>query len=194
MHGQASQPELDRRDIGLTRPSVSRTYDYYLGGGDNFEIDRAAAHEVMNRLPNTRLIAQENRAFLGRAVRYLAGSCGIHQYIDIGSGLPTQENVHQVAQKIAPDSRVIYINNDPIVLSRGRALLAENGYTTVVTTDLRKPETILNDPDLRRLIDPSVPVAVLMNAILHFLSDQEHPYGLVAAYQIATRISRLSHD
>jgi hypothetical protein len=163
-------------------PSVARMYDYYLGGKDNFRADREAAEEALRRVPNGQILATENREFLGRAVRFLAER-GIHQFIDIGSGLPTQDNIHQVAQRVAPGARVVYIDNDPIVLCHGRALLAANGNTTVITADLRQPQTVLNNPELLRLIDPSLPVAVLMIAILHFIPDEDEPGRFVQAYR-----------
>jgi hypothetical protein len=175
-HGRAD-------DLDLSRPSVARMYDYCLGGKDNYAVDRDAAEEALRRVPNGRVLAEENRAFLRRVVRYLAGECGIRQFVDIGSGLPTQENVHQVAQAIAPDCRVVYVDNDPIVLCHGRALLATNEDTTVITADLRDPASILDHPELRQLIDPALPVAVLMIAILHFITDREHPYGLTGAFR-----------
>jgi SAM-dependent methyltransferase len=180
-HQYVNEPTSGRLD--LTTPSVSRMYDYFLGGHDNLAMDRPAADAVIRRLPSTRLMALENRAFLGRIVRYLAGECGIRQFIDIGSGLPTQKNVHQVAQTIAPATRVVYIDNDPVVLSHARALLAENDNTAVITADLRDPTALLGHPALRRLIDPSLPVAVLMVAILHFITDEERPYGLLHSYR-----------
>jgi O-methyltransferase involved in polyketide biosynthesis len=164
-------------------PSVARMYDYYLGGKDNYAVDRDAAEQALRLVPNGRILARENRDFLDRAVRYLAGECGIRQFIDIGSGLPTQENVHQVAQDIAPGARVVYVDNDPIVLCHGRALLATNDDTTVITADLREPDSILKHPELLRLINPSLPVAVLMIAILHFIPDQAQPYDIVEAYR-----------
>jgi hypothetical protein len=169
--------------IDLSRPSVARMYDYYLGGKDNYAVDRDAAEQALRLVPNGRVLARENRAFLGRVVRYLAGECGIRQFLDIGSGLPTRENVHQVAQDIAPDSRVVYVDNDPIVLCHGRALLATNDDTAVITADLRDPASILDHRQLRRLIDPSRPVAVLMIAILHFITDHQRPYGLTGAFR-----------
>jgi hypothetical protein len=176
-----NEPAIGR--LYLTTPSVARMYDYYLGGKDNYAVDRDAAEQALCLVSNGRVLARENREFLRRVVRYLVGQCGIRQFLDIGSGLPTQENVHQVAQAIAPDARVVYVDNDPIVLCHGRALLATNQDTTVITADLRDPASILDHPELRRLIDPSLPVAVLMIAILHFITDRERPYGLTGAFR-----------
>jgi hypothetical protein len=158
-------------------------YNYFLGGKDNFAVDREAAHEVETRLPTVRPMMVANRQFLGRAVRYLTRECGIRQFIDIGSGLPSQGNVHQIAQEIAPDARVVYVDNDPVVLAHGRALLATNEGTTVLTADLRQPASILGHPELLELIDPTKPVAVLMIAVLHFIRDEERPAELVGVFR-----------
>jgi SAM-dependent methyltransferase len=152
--------------------------DYYLGGKDNFAADRAAADAVIQAVPEIRTIAVAARAFLGRAVRYLVDQ-GIRQFIDIGAGLPTQENVHQVAQRAAPESRVVYVDNDPIVLLHARALLDENENTTVVEGDVKRPQEILADPRLRKLVDLDRPVGVLLNSILHYLAHGEKPKEIV---------------
>lgn len=123
--------------LDVSRPSVARMYDYYLGGKDNFEVDRRHAEEVIRRSPHVPLMARANREFLGRAVRFLAGEAGIRQFIDIGTGLPTRENVHQVAQRTDPRVRVVYVDNDPHVLSHARALLADNPNTHAMGGDLR---------------------------------------------------------
>jgi hypothetical protein len=157
----------------------ARVYDYWLGGKDNYPADRAAAQAVMAELPDIPLTAKENRAFLRRVVRFLAAEAGIRQFLDIGSGLPTQGNVHQVAQQVAPDARIVYIDNDPIVLVHGRALLAGSN-TAVVQADLREPDAILDDPETRQLIDFDQPTAVLLSAILHHIRDEEDPAGIVA--------------
>jgi S-adenosyl methyltransferase len=179
-----TSPDAGRpRPVDTTTPSVARIYDYLLDGKDNFQVDRDAAEEVESRLPAVRHMMRENRAFLRRVVHFLAGECGIRQFIDIGSGLPTQGNVHEIAQKINADARVVYVDNDPIVLAHGRALLATNGRTRVITADLRQPASILDNPLLRELIDPNEPVAVLMIAILHFIPDEENPGELVKAFR-----------
>ena len=170
--------------IDTTIPNVARVWDYQLGGKDNFEVDRAAA-DALNEAcravgaPDGRDVARENRAFIRRAVGYLAGPAGIDQFVDIGSGLPTQGNVHQIAQKVNPDAKVVYVDYDPLVLAHGRALLAVNDNTTVITADLRQPDEILGNPDLRALIDLSQPIAVLLVAVLHLLPDDENPAGIV---------------
>ncbi|MCK9904798.1 SAM-dependent methyltransferase [Frankia sp. Cpl3] len=177
-------PGWQPQGIDISIPSVARVYDAILGGKDNFPVDRAIAEELVAFVPDGREAAIYNRAVLGRGVRYLAEQ-GIRQFIDLGSGLPTARNTHQVAQEIIPEARVIYVDNDPIVLAHGRALLAENRYTTVITADVRQPEEILSHPDLRSLIDFDQPVGLLMLGIIHHLNDEEDPDGLVARYRNA---------
>ncbi len=159
------------RGIDPTVPSVARIYDFLLGGKDNFAVDRAAAEKLLELTPNVREGVRENRRFLKRAVRLMAGR-GIRQFLDIGAGLPTQENVHQVAQAEAPDSRVVYIDNDPIVLTHGRALLADNKQTIVLDGDMRTPEAILDDPQVTAHLDFTQPVGLLMLSVLHFIPEQ----------------------
>jgi len=158
--------------IDPTVPSVARIYDYLLGGKDNFAADRAAAEKLIELTPNVREGVRGNRRFLSRAVRFLADS-GIRQFLDIGAGLPTQENVHEVALRAAPDSHIVYVDNDPIVLTHGRALLADYTNTIVVDGDLRNPAGILDDPRVTGHLDFSKPVAVLLVAILHFIDDND---------------------
>jgi hypothetical protein len=145
-------------------------YNYYLGGHDNFAADRIAALKLTEGLPEVPLVARANRAFLGRVVRFLAGEAGIRQFLDLGTGLPTAGNVHQVAQAIAPDARVVYVDNDPMVLAHSRALKTGAGIA-VIHADLRDHDTILGHPDTRRLIDFSQPLAVLFVAVLYFVGD-----------------------
>ncbi|MES9542505.1 SAM-dependent methyltransferase [Actinomadura sp. NPDC000600] len=160
-------------------PNVPRMYDYLLGGKDNYAADREAVEEVVRHAPDTPLMARENRAFLRRAVRFLAES-GIRQFIDIGSGLPTQGNVHEIAHQVAPDARVVYVDVEPVVLVHGRALLAGTPQVTVIQGDARRPGEILADPEVTGLIDFDRPVAVLMLAVLHFIGDGDDPPGIVA--------------
>ncbi|MDF2706065.1 MAG: SAM-dependent methyltransferase [Nonomuraea muscovyensis] len=168
--------DLDRSLPGIdTRvPSVARMYDYYLGGKDNFPADREAAEkmiEIGRQMGNdARQIAQANRGFLGRAVRLLAES-GVRQFIDIGAGLPTQDNVHQVAGRHAPGSRVVYVDNDPVVLVHARALLAGAPDVVALPGDVRDPDAILDAPEVRAHLDLSRPYAVLLVAVLHFVVD-----------------------
>jgi hypothetical protein len=168
----------------VSKPSPARMYDYFLGGKDNFPADREAGVKVKAALGElmTHDIVWENRRFLQRAVRFLTES-GIRQFIDLGTGLPTQGNVHEVAQAVDPETRVVYVDNDPIVLAHGRALLGTNATTTVITADIRDPASIIGDPDLRALIDFSRPVAVLFVAVFHFIRDAEDPAGIVGAFR-----------
>ncbi|MFC0042411.1 SAM-dependent methyltransferase [Actinomadura rayongensis] len=174
------------RELDVSRATAARMYDYYLGGKDNFAADREAAEAVLSAAPEVRPIAVENRRFLQRAVRYLAREAGIRQFLDLGTGLPTQGNVHEIAQAEAPDARVVYVDSDPIVLVHARALLAGTGTTAVLTADLRDPETVLGDPQVRSLIDFDEPVAVLLAAVLHFVPDVDEPHRLVRQYVGAT--------
>jgi len=162
-------------------PSTARIYDYYLGGKDNYPADRAAAEHIIASMPNgvVRTAAVQNRKFLMRAVRHLTADLGIRQFLDIGTGLPTMNSVHQVAQSIAPDSRVVYVDHDPIVLAHSRNLLHGNRGATVIRQDLRDPVGILTDPQLRAMLDFGRPIAVLLVAVLHFVADTEDPYGVV---------------
>ena len=159
----------------------ARSYDYMLGGKDNFAADRAAAEASLKVWPDAVFTARANRAFLGRVVRYLTTGAGIRQFLDIGTGIPTAGNTHQVAQAIAPETRVVYVDNDPIVLSHARALLVshEAGATDYIDADLRDTGTILTQA--RRLLDFTKPVAVTMLAILHAIPDADDPHAIVAA-------------
>jgi hypothetical protein len=164
-------------------PSTARMYDYYLGGKDNYPADRAAAERIIAMMPNgvVRTGAVQNRKFLMRVVRYLAEDLGVRQFVDIGTGLPTMNSVHQVAQAVAPDSRVVYVDHDPVVLAHSRNLLHGHEGTAIIGRDLRDPAAILADPELRDMLDFSQPVAVLLVAVLHFVSDEEDPAALVRA-------------
>jgi hypothetical protein len=166
--------------IQTSRPSVARMYDYYLGGKDNYVVDRTAADQMMSAVPESKQMVQANRAFLVRAVHYLAAEMGIRQFLDIGSGLPTQHNVHEVAQAVDPASRVVYVDHDPHAVVHGRALLATGKNTLFTEGDLLQPEKILDDPKVRALIDFDQPVAILIVAILHFVSDEDDPIGILA--------------
>jgi hypothetical protein len=166
--------------IDTTVPTTARMYDYWLGGHDNFAADRKAALQVSEVAPEAPLMARENRKFLRRAVRYLAAEAGITQFLDIGTGLPTAGNVHQVAQEINGDARVVYADNDPMVMAHSRALKT-GGNTVVIEADLREPQVILGHPGTRRLIDFSLPLAVLLVAVLHFVGDGDQPHAIVSA-------------
>jgi hypothetical protein len=161
---------------------AARRYDYWLGGKDNFAADRASGDAVAAAFPTIRLAVRENRSFLRRAVRFLAEEAGIRQFLDIGTGLPTANNTHQVAQAIAPRSRIVYVDNDPMVLVHARALLTSSaeGATTYVDADLREPAKILDDPQLQRTLDFSQPVALMLVAVMHFILDEDDPYAVVS--------------
>ncbi|MEU1151224.1 SAM-dependent methyltransferase [Streptomyces sp. NPDC005863] len=170
--------------IDTSRPHPARIYDYLLGGKDHYEVDQRAADELAAVAPEVRIGVRANRAFLQRAVRHVVGS-GVRQILDIGTGLPTSPNVHETAQKIDPDVRVAYVDNDPIVKTHGDALLGGSGATSIVLGDLRDPDAVLRHPDVRRVIDFDEPVAVLLVAVLHFLTDAEQPGRIVAALRDA---------
>ncbi|MEP6696236.1 MAG: SAM-dependent methyltransferase [Pseudonocardiales bacterium] len=160
-------------DVDLTRPSIARVYDYVLGGKDNFAVDRNAAQSLMSAVPEVPVMARDNRDFLRRAVRYLVAEAGIRQLIDIGSGLPTVRNVHEIAHDENPGTRVVYADIDPVVLSHGRVLLADNDNTTVITADVRRADSVFDNPGLTGFIDQTQPFAVLLSGVLHHLSDAE---------------------
>ncbi|MFG3497590.1 SAM-dependent methyltransferase [Streptomyces sp. NPDC047928] len=165
--------------IDLSVPSVSRIYDYYLGGSHNFEVDREAARKAMEFMPGLPKIMQANRAFMRRAVRHAAAE-GITQFLDIGSGIPTFGNVHEVAQAATPDARVVYVDHDPVAVAHSRAVLAGDDRSTVVAADLRKPGEILTSPEVTGLLDLDRPVALLLVAVLHFIEDEDEPQRAVA--------------
>jgi hypothetical protein len=161
---------------------MARIYDYFLGGKNHFAADRATADQILQANPAIRVAARENRAFLGRAVSYLAAEAGIRQFLDIGTGLPTTGNVHEVAQAIAPTSRVVYVDNDPLVLTHARALLSSTpaGRTAYIHADLRDPRAILDDPATREVLDLSQPTALIMLATLHLIQDEDKPAEIIA--------------
>lgn len=166
-------------DTSIATPA--RMYDYWLGGHCNYAADRAMAELAVKHFPQSRDVAVHNRAFLGRAVRFCAQQ-GIRQFLDIGSGLPTQQNVHHVAQTVDPETRVVYVDNDPIVLAHGRALLAENDRTGYFEADVRDPRLILDAAGTRALIDFDQPVGLVLCAVLHFVPDADDPAALVRTY------------
>jgi hypothetical protein len=180
--GAALPPEID-----TSRPHAARMYDYYLGGKNHFAADRETADKVIAAMPGVRTGPRENRAFLGRAVRYLAAEAGIRQFLDIGTGLPATNSVHEVAQAVAPDARVVYVDNDPLVLVHARALLtsAPEGQTAYIQADLRDPGEILSSPVVRSVLDFSKPIALMLVAVLHFVGDEHKPAQLVAALRDA---------
>jgi len=166
--------------IDTKRPNVARMYDYWLGGKDNFEADRVAAEQVLTLLPGQRRSAFENRRFLRRAVRFLAGEAGIDQFLDIGVGLPTQGAVHEVAHEVNPGVRVAYVDYDPVVVSHGNVLLAAPDLSVVVREDIRRPKELLANPVIREHLDLSRPVALTLLAVLHFVPDSGDPDAIMA--------------
>jgi hypothetical protein len=170
--------------VNTSVPNPARIYDYLLDGKDNFPADRDVAEQLLAIAPVARDVVEDNRAFLRRAVRHLAGEAGIRQFIDLGSGLPTQGNVHEIAQAVAPDARVVYVDNDPMVVTHSRALLAGDN-TAAIRADLREPDVLLGHAELRELIDFDQPIALLLMAILHFFDDDEDPFGIVARFRDA---------
>jgi S-adenosyl methyltransferase len=172
---------VSRLDTSVAHPA--RRYDYWLGGKDNFEADRVSGDLVAQAFPYVRTSAIQNRRYLARAVRHLVRDLGIRQFLDVGTGLPTANNTHQVAQSIAPDSRIVYVDNDPLVLAHARALLTgtPNGATAYIDADLRNPRDILSNPELMNTLDLTEPVGLLIIAVLHFMRDEDSPYEHVAA-------------
>jgi len=166
-------------------PAPARLYDYYLGGSNNFEADRIAAEGLRLGLPELSDAAWANRGFHQRAAGWLAADKHIRQFIDIGAGLPTQGNTHEVVQRAVPDARVVYVDHDPMVLAHAQQLLGDTAATTFVLADLRDPASVLGDPALRELIDLSEPTGLLMTAVLHFVADSLDPWGLVQRYVAA---------
>ncbi|MGW6982958.1 SAM-dependent methyltransferase [Streptomyces sp. NPDC054932] len=165
--------------IDISVPSVSRIYDYYLGGSHNFEVDRQTARRAMEFMPGLPKIMQANRAFMRRAVRHAVAE-GVTQFLDIGSGIPTFGNVHEIAQAATPQARVVYVDHDPVAVAHSRAVLTGDEHTGIVAADLRKPREILAAPEVGRLLDLGRPVALLLVAVLHFLEDSDDPYAAVA--------------
>ncbi|MFF3443908.1 SAM-dependent methyltransferase [Streptosporangium sp. NPDC002721] len=167
-------------EIDTTKPSIARVYDWFLGGKDNFAVDRQVAEAALKIAPGARQAGQQNRDFLRRVVHHMVAEAGIKQFVDIGSGLPTQGNVHQVAQEVDPAARVVYVDNDPMVMVHGRALLTTDDSTTVIQADARDPRSILENDRVRKFIDFSEPVGLLMLSILHHLHDNDDPAGVAA--------------
>ncbi|MFI7498423.1 SAM-dependent methyltransferase [Streptomyces sp. NPDC049687] len=176
-------------EIDATVPTAARMYDHYLGGKDNYAADRAACEQLDKVVPSTRALALNNRRFLQRVVKTLAQDHGIRQFLDHGSGLPTQDNVHQVAQRIDPTTHVVYVDNDPMVLVHGRALLEQDERTTVIHADMRETEAIFTHPDTERLIDFSQPVAVLFNSVFHCIPDSDTDGPLAVVRRVSERLA-----
>jgi SAM-dependent methyltransferase len=170
-------PEMDP-----DRPSPARIYDYWLGGSQNFAVDREAGQRAAEVMPTLVSAIRANRAFLGRVVHHLVADLGISQLLDLGSGVPTAGNVHEIAQEADPEARVVYVDIDPVAVAHARELLADNPRAQAILADLRRPETVLDHPLVRSTLDPGRPMAVLMNAVLHFIPDAEQPGAIVRAY------------
>jgi len=169
--------------IDTSVPNVARIYDYMLGGKDNFAADREAAQQLLAAVPDIAGMVRDNRSFIGRVVRFLAGEAGIRQFLDLGAGLPTQSCVHEMAQAVAPDACVVYVDNDPVVCTHGQALLGSAGRIAVVLGDLRQPAEILRHPQVLDMLDFSRPVGLLCASTLHFVPDEEKPHQIVAEYR-----------
>jgi hypothetical protein len=173
------------KGIDVTRPNVARVYDYMVGGKDHFAIDRMAAERALAIMPDAREAGRACRAFLRRSVRYLAAEAGIRQFLDIGSGLPTDTNVHQVAHGVDPAARTVYVDNDPMVLVHGRALLADEETTTVIEADIREPRKILDHDEVRGRLDFTRPIGLLLFSVLHHVHDSEDPAAITATLREA---------
>ncbi len=175
-------PSWASDDVDIEHPSPARVYDYYLGGSHNFAVDRQMARQAIELWPELPLLMQVNRAFLRRAVRYLV-SRGITQFLDIGSGIPTEGNVHEVGQLACPECRVVYVDIDPVAVAHSRAILSGNPLVDIVQADLRDVAAIFDDPTTRRLLDLEQPIGVLMVAMLHFVPDHADPANILAQYR-----------
>jgi hypothetical protein len=182
--GEMTDPDDVPAGVDITRPSSARLYDYFLGGTNNYPVDRAAGEKMLVGAPDMVDAVLANRGFHGRAAVWMARR-GVRQFIDIGSGLPTQNNTHDSVHKIAPAARVVYVDIEPMVAALAGRLLAGDGTTAVVTANLRQPDAVLGHADVRRLIDFSQPVGLLMSAVLHFVPDDGDPWGLVRQYMAA---------
>jgi hypothetical protein len=179
------QPDWVPPGVDTGKANIARVYDYWLGGSHNFRADQDAARAMIAIEPNTRAIMRANRAFLGRAVRFLAAEAGISQFLDIGSGIPAEQNVHEVAHDVAPGTRVVYVDNDKVAVAHSTLMLEGKPDVTVIQADLREPAKILADPATRTLIDFSQPVAVLLAAVLHFIPDSDDPATIIATLRAA---------
>ncbi len=175
------RPSWAPEGIDLDRPNAARMYDYALGGSHNFAVDREMVEKVEAMMPGSSLIAHANRAFLRRAVRFCLDA-GVRQFLDLGSGIPTVGSVHEVARPVAPETRVVYVDVDEVAVAHSQAILRDYPNATAIRGDARAPADILDHAEVRRMIDFSAPVAVLLIAILHFVPDEDDPAGLVRAF------------
>ncbi|MFI6845000.1 SAM-dependent methyltransferase [Kitasatospora sp. NPDC050467] len=179
--------EWERLGVDTSAPHSARVYDYWLGGKTNFPPDRAMGRAIEEAVPSVRAMAKENRAFQSRAVRHLAEQQGIRQFLDLGTGIPTSPNTHEIAEAVSPGTRVVYVDNDPIVLAHARALMVSTpaSRTTYIHADLGKPAELLGHPALTSTLDPGRPVGLLMIAVLMLIADEDDPWGKVAALRDA---------
>jgi hypothetical protein len=176
------EQEWQPAGVDAETPSAARIYDYALGGAHNFAADRAAADAFFSLMPDAPLVARSNRAFLQRAVRYCAGQ-GIRQFLDLGSGIPTVGNVHEIAQRLDPASRVVYVDNEPVAVAHTREIIDGVPHTAIVDADMRDADAVLDDPETRRLLDFTRPVALMMVAVLHYVSKDEDLTGILGRYR-----------
>jgi hypothetical protein len=172
------------KDVDVDLPSAARVYDYLLGGAHNFAADRAVGEKVLSVLPDGRQVAISNRSFLRRAVRFLLEQ-GVTQFLDLGSGIPTSGNVHEIAQQANPAARVLYVDYDEVAVAHSELMLAGNANATVLACDLTRPQDVLDAPITREFLDFSRPIGLLLVAVFHFVPDEKDPAGIVAAYRDA---------
>jgi trans-aconitate methyltransferase len=179
--GTSSRPDTPHapQPVDTAAPNADRIYDYLLGGSANVAADRAAAERLLSLIPDAATAVQQNRAFLRRVVQFLAREAQIRQFIDIGTGLPAEGNAHEVAQEILPDARVLYVDYDPVVIAHAQAMLADNATAVAINRDLRRPQEIIGHPALQALINLDQPVAVLLIAVMNFVTGPDDPYGIV---------------
>ncbi|HEY0805367.1 MAG TPA: SAM-dependent methyltransferase [Pseudonocardiaceae bacterium] len=182
------RPERTLGKIDVDRPSSARIYDYFLGGAHNFEVDRHAAEEIAKVHPAIGLAMRANRSYLRRAVNYLSQH-GVTQFLDLGSGIPTVGNVHEIAQRANPSARVVYVDIEPIAVTHSNTILAGNDNAVAIRADLRDPEDLLSDPDLEKLLDLSLPVGLILAGVLQYVSDDDDPVGMIRRY-----VQRLAPD
>lgn len=175
------RPAWAPHGIDLNVPSVSRMYDYYLGGSHNFEVDRETARRAIEAWPGLPKVMQTNRAFMRRAIRFALDE-GVTQFLDIGSGIPTFGNAHEVALAAEPGARIVYVDNDPVAVAHSRAVLNGESRTAIVSADFRSPQDVLESPEVERLLDLGKPVALMLVALLHFIADKDEPRGTVGEF------------
>ncbi|MEU5852782.1 SAM-dependent methyltransferase [Saccharopolyspora shandongensis] len=173
---------VDRPQIDTSKPSIARVYDAFIGGKDNFEVDREVLRQILQIAPDAVQVGKQCRGWLIRVVRYLAGQAGIDQFLDLGSGLPSAENTHQAAQRINPEARVVYFDIDPSVVAHGRALLVDNEYTHFEFGDMRNPAEILENPVVTKYLDRSRPVALIQGNTMHHVAADRDPIGIMSTY------------